>query len=151
MSNKKTGQHKVYKNTGAVVFGLIPARHNEKGFVEKAGAVLVEAAPAEGKGPNGLPKYNWDRKITFAIGVQDISNLLSENPKLNRLFHEHDKHPKILQFTPGEGKYAGTYMMNLSMGKGSDRATVGVPFDSGEWTVLVRLLVAALPKLIAWD
>ena len=44
----ENGQYKIYKSLGAAQFKLILPRRNEKGFIQKDGAVLVEVAPGIG-------------------------------------------------------------------------------------------------------
>ena len=55
-------------------------------------------------------------------------------------YHDNDGVGKKLTLNPGEGKYAGTYMMSLS--SGDDR--VSVPISAGEFQVLGRLFHCCL-------
>lgn len=156
--HKTSGTYAVFKGNGAAKFTLMRPRHGEprklrsgemaEGFVTKNGAVLLEAAPTAGKRPDGLPNVDWDRKITFAIGVPDVAQLL--DPKTEKLVHKTDTTTKTLAFQPGEGKYAGTYNMYLSAYEGNNRQNVHVPFSAGEFAVLQRLLVSALPAMLSW-
>lgn len=151
---KTSGIFAIYKGTGAAKFSIMwpqrgPARQlpngkQAEGFITKNGGVLLEAAPAIGKRPDGLPLYDWKQKITFGIGVPDITKLL--DPKTQKLIHKKGDLIKTLSFQPGEGKYAGTYKLFLS----ENKRNVFIPLDAGEFTALQRLLVGVMPKLMAW-
>lgn len=146
---EKTGSFNVYKSFGCAQFSLIPPRRNEKGWITNNGAVLVEAAP--GNGDKNNPSWDWNQKITFAIGVADICNLFDTvNPKASRLYHQHEGASKTLQFVPGEGKYEGTFMLNISESKNGDNKKITVPFTNGEYRVVMGLLTKATPSLIGW-
>jgi len=151
---KTSGVFSIFKGTGAAKFSIMwPQRGNPRtlkngkqaeGFITKNGGVLLEAAPAVGKRPDGLPLYDWEQKITFGIGVPDIVKLL--DPKTQKLIHQNGDVTKSLSFQPGAGKYAGTYKLFLS----ANGKSVFVPLDAGEFTALQRLLVGVMPKLMAW-
>lgn len=145
----RSGTYTVYKSLGAAQFSLIFPRFNSKGFVERDGAVFLEVAT--GNGSKDAPKWDWDTKISFALGVADIAALLDENKPNPRLIHDNNGVVKTLQFVPGNGKYEGTYILQISQGASSDKKSVSVPFTNGEFSVVMRLLVSALPKIIAWD
>lgn len=139
------GKLKFYKSTGAAQFTLVPPRRNRDGYVTKEGAILVEVAPGEGSDRN--PDWNWSKKISFAISVADIMALNCNDKDQSRLFHKHRETPKTLQFQPG---YNDTVLMNLAMGRGSDRNTVTVPLTGGEYEVIMKSLVAMVPNLLGW-
>lgn len=141
----RSGPLKFYKGLGAVQFTVLPPRWDDKGYMSKQGAILLEAAPSSGR-----QQWDWDQKITFAISITDICNLVDMDPAKRRIFHDHQDTPKVLEFQAGEGDYENTYMMNLSEGKGSGRRTVRVPFSSGEYQILMRLLVQVSPLMIGW-
>ena len=150
----RSGVLKIYKNTGAAQFSLIPCRRDEdRGFVTKEGAVLVEVAPCDGKDANGNIKALWDRKLKFAINIADLSNLMDTvNPKASRLFHKFQGNTKSLEFRPGQGKYEGTYMLTVQQGSKPNLETVAVPLTNGEYNMIMRLLIGvAAPKLIGWE
>jgi len=141
----RPGQLRFYKGKGAAQFGILPPRFNSRGYVEKDGAVLLEAAP--GIGTPRDPQWDWDQKITFAISIHDIAALADSDDKVNRVFHKHKDTPKTLQFTAGRGN---TMMMNLAEGSGSFRRTITVPFKEGEYILLMRMLMSIAPRLINW-
>jgi hypothetical protein len=151
---KTSGIYSVFKGTGAAKFSIMHPTRSEprqlrdsrmaEGFITKNGGVLLEAAPAVGKRDDGLPLYDWKQKITFGIGVQDITQLL--DPKTQKLIHKKNDLIKTLSFQPGTGNHAGTYKLFLNEGS----RKVFVPLTAGEFTALQRLLVGVLPKLIGW-
>jgi len=145
----RAGQLNFYKSKGAAQFSYLPPRYNDRGFVEKDGAILLEVAPGVGK-----QKWDWEQKISFAISIADITKIVGDFPEEGnlRLFHQHDKMPKAVEFAPGEGRYEGTWNMYISQGsnKLGNHRRVMVPLESGEFRLLVRLLVNMVPKLIGW-
>ena len=143
----RAGQLNFYKSKGAAQFSCLPPRYNDRGFVEKDGAILLEVAPGVGK-----QKWDWDQKISFAFSVADIAKILGDFDGSLRIFHQHDRMPKTVEFVPGEGKYAGTWNMFVAQGsnKNGNHHRVMVPLDAGEFALLVRLLTAMAPKLIGW-
>lgn len=146
----KTGVMKFYKAAGAAQFSLLSVDRDEKGYVSREGAVLVEVAPGDGNRDN--PTWDWDKKISFAISFADVCALLDDDPKKHRIFHNHKDSPKTLHFKPAtDPRWAGTFMLELTQGSKSDRNVVSVPISNGEFGAIMRMLVAALPKLIAWD
>jgi len=142
----KSGTYPVYKSLGAAQFSLMPPKGNDKGYLEREGAILLEVAPGDGNKDN--PQWDWskDKKITFAIGLPDIAIILDQTKESPRIVHDNKGVLKTLEFKAGTGKYEGTYMMCLSEGQ----KKVTVPFSNGEYQILIRLLVAAAPTLIHW-
>ena len=148
----RSGQLKIYKNSGAAQFSLIECRRDDRGFITKEGAVLVEVAKCNGKDSDGNIQANWGDKISFAINTADICNLMDEyNERAHRLFHNYRGTVKSLEFRPGQGKYEGTYMLQVNEG-GKDGKTITVPLTNGEYNMVMRLLIGcAAPKLIGWE
>lgn len=140
----ENGQYKIYKSLGAAQFKLILPRRNEKGFIQKDGAVLVEVAP--GIGTKNEPDWDWNKKIKFALGIPDLQ-LLIESDGTKRLTHDHDGSIKTFQFAEAtDPKYAGTYMLKVT--EGENRITV--PVSGGEFLLLMKMLVQVAPTLIGW-
>lgn len=151
MTNHKfPGTFSIYKKAGAAQFTLLNTRISEAGRIEKNGAVLLEVAEGSGE-----KSYNWNDKITFALGMSDLCQIFDNPDKPPRLVHSSpaSKAIKSLEFTPGEGKYVGTYMMKIGQKDPTSNSyqNVTVPIGSGEYTVLLRLLMAAAPKMIGWN
>jgi hypothetical protein len=151
------GTFKIYKGKGAAQFSPLNVKWstpNDRGqkWVTKDGAILLEAAPVVGKRDDGLPLCDWDQKITFALGVADVCQLIDPagNGKV-RLFHQSGEATKTLEFSQGDGKYAGTYRLVLSQKGGSGDRQVFVPLSGGEYQILMRLLVGSVPKMLGWE
>ena len=145
--NKKTdfpASFNIYKKSAAAQFTLLPPRRDDNGRVNKTGAVLLEMAPSQGE-----KSYDWKSKITFAFGINDLTQFFNDpsSPRWGSFYHDNDGTGKKLAISPGEGKYAGTFMMSLSSGD----SRVSVSLSSGEFQVLGRLFTAALPKMLGWS
>lgn len=161
-----SGEFAIYKGKGAAQFRLLPPikktiEGNRGPFerVEKNGAILLEAAPGLGKGDDGNLTYDWEKKISFAIGINDIAQIFNNPDAPPRLIHVPGGNPgrgapqgsvKTLEFVPGEGQYAGTYMLKLSLKEGDQFHGIQVPLTGGEWFILTRLMVGAVPQMLGW-
>lgn len=141
----RPGIFKLYKKKGAAAFALLPPKYDERGYMIKHGAVLLEVAPGIGK-----QQWDWDQKITFAISLADICLLVDRDPEKRRIFHEHNNKAKALNFQEGKGDWAGTFMMSLSEGKGENRKTFSVPLTNGEFQIIIRTLAQLVPLLLNW-
>jgi hypothetical protein len=136
--------YNVYKKTAAAQFTLLPPRRDENGRIQKTGAILLELAPSQGE-----KSYAWkNQKLTFAFGISDLTAFFDDpgSPKWGSFYHDNDGTGKKLSITPGEGKYAGTFMLSLSSGE----SRVTIALSGGEFQVLGRLFTAALPKMLGW-
>lgn len=142
-------QFKVYKKIGAAQFGLIRPRTDDNGRIEKDGAILLEVAKSKGE-----RSYDWSNKITFAIGMSDLTTLFGNPDEPKALIHTMpgSDTTKKLEFIPGEGKYQGTYRLSMSefSRDKSKNNSIMVPLDAGEYTVLLRLMLSAAPKFLGW-
>ena len=140
-----SGSYTIYKKSAAAQFSLMWPRRDDSGRIMKNGAVLVEVAQSIGE-----KKYDWKNKINFAFGMNDLNQFFGDPDNPGKFIHKTDAFTKILEFSPGEGRYEGTFMMRLSETT-SDKASVSVSLSSGEFTVLSRLFVSAIPKIIGWE
>jgi len=151
--NEKLGEFAIFKKKGAAKFKPMHLRRDDRGFVSKPGAILLEMAPSVGTREDGLPLYDWTKKITFAIGVPDIIKMLENGPK--ELTHQTSNASgditKKIKFVPGEGQYVGSWQMMGSTFTNTEKNNVFVPISAGEWIVLQRLLLGTIPKLIGWE
>lgn len=143
------GTFPIYKKIGAAQFTLLPPRRDDNGRIAKNGAVLLEVAKSAGD-----KKYNWSDKISFAIGLSDICNILENHVAPPRLVHSMPGSDivKSLEFQPGEGRYEGTYMLKLSENNKRDNVNkfVTVPIGAGEYQMMMRLLMHASPQIVGW-
>lgn len=148
---KYPGTFTIYKKLGAAQFTLLTPRVNENNHrIEKNGAVLLEAATGVGD-----KKYEWSNKISFALGMSDLCSIFDNPDEPQKLVHSMpgSNLVKTLEFQPGEGRYSGTYMMKLGETDKNtkDSKLITVPIGGGEYTVLLRLLMAAAPSMIGWQ
>ena len=148
--------YEIFKSKGCAKFSPIPPRIESNGevlSVSKKGAILLEVASV--KMANGQPikvggnlSYDWENKISFAIGIADITRLLDDQPKL---IHDMDGIIKTLQFTPGTERFEGTYLLHINeKGNDGNRKSASVPFSGGEYALLMRLLVESASQLLGW-
>lgn len=133
----------IYKKTAAAQFTLLKPRRDENGRIQKPGAILLEMAPSKGE-----KSYDWNQKIYFAFGLSDLTQFFDDpnNQKWGSFFHKNGEINKKLVISHGEGRYEGTYTMNLY----SEDKRIMVSLTGGEFTVLTKLFASALPKLIGW-
>lgn len=150
MANVRSGTFEIFKKGGATKMSLMPPARNESGYISKNGAILVEAAPSEGiRESDGLPNINWKRKISFALGQNDIAQLLG-NPEVS-LVHTKDGVTKNLKFIAGKDNYAGTYLLNMNQREdGQPELKASVAFSAGEFAAFGLLLKSAFPVIIGW-
>lgn len=132
----------VYKKSAAAQFSLILPRRNEKGRIEKEGAVLIEVTKASGE-----KQYDWSKKITFAIGMGDLCQFFDNPDNPPKFIHKLEEITKTLEFKQGEAQYAGTYMLSLSDGQNK----TSVPISGGEYAIVQKLFATAITKIIGWD
>lgn len=147
--SKYPSQYKIYKKVGAAQFGFIRPREDSNGRIEKDGAILLEVAKSKGE-----KSYDWSNKISFAIGMSDLTAIFESPDSPRSLIHTMpgSNVTKKLEFQPGEGRYAGTYRMMVSefSKDKSVSKSVMVPISSGEYTVLLRLFMSTAPKFLGW-
>ena len=150
----QAGNFEVFHGKGVVKFSIMLPQRDEDGFVSKPGAILVDAAPTTGrKRPDGLPEYDWSRKVTFSLAPADIGQLVDPS-KDGDIFLTHKdqrKDPpefhKTFAFKPPTGNY-NTH--NLYISDKINGIEVFVPFTPGQLMQLQRLLLGAMPLLIGW-
>lgn len=149
MSSRYNGQFQVYKKQGALQASLIP--YNTTSY--KGGAILIEMAQCtdyESK------KYNWAQKVNFALGINDLAQIFDgthpSRPREFSLLHVppggERTDTKKMTFLPGEGNYAGTWLIKL---KGSDGKFVQVPLSYGEMRIFQIILESCTPAIAGFD
>lgn len=142
------GQYQVYKSTGAVQVRLIPYKDY------KNGAIYLEATKSTGKGSNGLPNYDWDSKIKFAMGPNDIATLFEaidkgkSNFKLIHKINGKEGEGKVLTFTAGQGQYKGSWMLSFVDRDNDNSCTV--PMSAGEWRIFLEIIRQSLLTIVGW-
>lgn len=141
-----TGSFTIYKGKGAAQFSLIRPTRDEKGRVTRNGAVFLEAAPS-----NGKQSWDWEQKITFAIGLPDICTIMDNPDSPKKLYHEKDGHVKTIEFLPGSDNWKGTFLLNLYEKDGDISKKVSVPVSGGEYAVLLRMMLSVAPLMVGWE
>lgn len=141
-----------YKGIGAAQFNPIAPKLDERGYVVKDGAVMLDMAP----GIKGKDKeWDWSQKIVFAIGIADLAKLMDGTKESFSLVHDNNGVIKTLRLVPGDPekniKYLGTYMLSLSEVNGDIKRDVRVSLDNGEYVLLMRMLAAIAPSLLGWN
>jgi hypothetical protein len=144
----KPGIFRIYKSLGAAQFTLVKPQYDERGYVNRDGSIMLNVAP--GNRDKNNPEWDWSKVIKFAISVQDICNLVDQDSRKHRVFHQHGETSKTLEFQPGQGSYAGTYMLNLTATQDQNKQQVSVPLTNGEHAILMRMLVASCSSLLGW-
>lgn len=145
---KYAAPYKIYKKNAAAQFVTIKPRIDD-GKITKEGAILLEVAKSIGE-----KKFDWQNKISFAIGIQDLKQLFEnvENPP--RLIHQtpNSTLTKSLEFQPGQGRYEGTFMLKLAQKNSSNNESnmVAVPLSSGEKDMLFRMMDKYSLYMLGW-
>lgn len=140
----------IFKGQAAAKFSLLPPRFNEKGWVDKTGGVLIEAAKVCGTdGQNKL--YDWkENKLVLSLGVPDICYLL-ENPETQKIVHEYNGKTKSVSFKEStDDRFPGSWMMSIREKDAEGTKQVSVPLTGGEFAAFGLLIKAALPKILNW-
>jgi hypothetical protein len=173
-------QKAIYKgikgSNGALQFNLQPAHRfcttcKKKDYTEdptcgvcknkittREGAVFVEVASTTG--PN---VYDWENKIVFALSDVDIGKILWGVKHKNKdgvfstsLMHDpgaktasFGKVKKYMSIDSPDGPQAGC-IIRMTEQSGDQKKTHTVPVSGDELVVLVTLLTAAIPRMLAW-
>lgn len=149
---RRSGQYTLYKKIGAAQFSLIGPTYSDEGFVKRDGCVFLEMAPGI---PGQEKSWNWAQKITFGIGIADIALFMDSDSGYVKLTHDAgtdtESNIKNLELKPGEGKYAGTFMLSLYQKQGEETRKASVGVSAGEYQVLMRLLSTAIPVILGWQ
>jgi hypothetical protein len=145
----KPGQWGIYKKSAAAQLSLILPTYNDKGWLVKAGGVLMEATKSVGKDDNGNILYDWTQKVTLLLAMNDIA-LLYGNIEA-KIVHEYQNSVKNFSLKPGTGDYTGTWQMMFYVkdSEGGIKNAV-VPMTAGEFEVFGRLLDRAAIKSLGW-
>lgn len=119
--------------------------------VTREGSILVEMAPFKEEKDGNL-YYDWSKKVSFALGVPDITKIADKAGEKFSLVHDTDSGMKVMFFTPGEGKYEGTMNLSLSHKQGdAEVAKASIAMSAGEFSIFTRMLYDAVPVLLGWN
>jgi len=134
---------------GCFQFTLSPAYR--PGARKEEGAVFIEAAPTIGQN-----KYDWDNKIIFALGVNDIGTILTGFRTGGfSIYHDPDaqteqRNTRGKRLELEAGQQPGTFFLRLSEKSGDNVKKVNISLQPSEARILVTLLEAAIPRILAW-
>jgi len=160
MAVTRPAQYAIYKGVGGK-WGAVQFNPKYPQNDDDRPAVFLEATSA--KGPN---LYDWEQKIIFALGVNDLSQILhfirtgvKPGGEKNSLHLLHDPNAKSnragsitksLTLDSPNGTVAGC-MLTLTEKKGDDIKSHKVPVSGHELQALSLLIQTAIPKLLSWD
>jgi hypothetical protein len=130
-----------------------PIFDNKDGWTAREGAVFFEMAAT-----TAPDVYGWDKKIIFALSVNDMSQLLVglRTGAEVKLMHDpgagsdsKGQVSKYLTFTSPKGLVAGG-LLSLSQSSGDDKRNYTVPLSGAEVVALGELLRVALTRALGW-
>lgn len=159
---KRPIKYELYKTKGAFQFKLVPAytiKDKKTNKPKEKGYVFIDAAPATGERQYGF--QDDSKKITFALGVADIGLILAgfKAGKFN-LVHDpqaqtenQGKITKQLSMWKGNNDNDGlpTYFIKITESSNGVKKEVSIPLKTAETEILLRLLSAAISKILYWD
>jgi len=130
-------------------------------YVEKEGAVFIEAAPPD---PNTEGKLDWKgKKIVFALGDKDIAAIVNalttgrvdKNGNLVNITHttgsEDSPIVKYFKIRPGKDSPTGEPTYGMEVADMSTKNKVSVFVGAVDLTRLRLLLASAMPRILGWD
>lgn len=145
-------KYTIHKKIGAAQFSLLEPTYKDDGYIERTGCVLLEMAPGQPKGDDVI--YLWDQKISFALALPDIQLMVEKSGEICKIVHVQEKNgqeiTKTFKLTPGQEKYAGTYMMELQQKAGDQSLVCKTALGGGEYDVLMNLLLRTVPVILGW-
>lgn len=146
----------IYKGVGGKFgcfqFKLAPAYDNPNRPDRLEGGVFIEAAPAI-----GANKYDWGKKIIFALSPSDIGKILHDGLRGGDLSIFHDPGAKShranvtkksLKIVKGQ---KGGFFWALREETAGAEKNVNIPVSNDEATIIAELLKAAVPKILGWN
>lgn len=169
---RASGFAKFYKGMGALQLMYMPPKYIkidtkdgfEKYVLKREGAILLEAAPSEGRGKDR--SWSWDKKVKFAVNFADIPNLLmtlddsDPNNQVKRLrgpadgsirsYHKDQTTGlgKTLEIKKGNRPY--TWFVCISEQTKGGWNNVTVELDDGEHRMLLNLITGLQNKLVGF-
>lgn len=126
----------------------------KEGWKQREGAVFIEAASTTGKNV-----YDWENKITFACSVNDMGKIalaLTTGEALDIMHDPGAKTPregqvqKHVKLYSKQGPMTGGAILTVSEIVNKQSKEHKIPLSADECLVLRSLLIAAIPKALAW-
>lgn len=148
-------QFQIVKKSAALQISYIPITVKDTEYgkqVEKEGAVYLQFAKATGeRNDGGHNTYDWKSKIVFALGMNDIFQLIglynsivygwsdrTQRQSLN-LIHvppgASEENVKKLSIQSGVDRYFGTYMFSMKNEAGD---TINISLTAGEMDIFIN-------------
>jgi hypothetical protein len=148
-------QFQIVKKAAALQISYIPVTTKDTEYgkqVDKDGAVYLQFAKSTGtKNDGGHNTFDWKNKIVFAVGMNDIFQLLSfyngivygwsdvsQRQTLN-LIHvppgASEDNVKKLTIQSGVDKYLGTYMLTMRNEAGD---SINLSMTAGEMDIFIN-------------
>ena len=148
-------QFQIVKKAAALQISYIPVTTKDTEYgkqVDKDGAVYLQFAKSTGtKNDGGHNTFDWKNKIVFAVGINDIYQLLSfyngiiygwsdvtQRQTLN-LIHvppgASEDNVKKLTIQSGVEKYLGTYMLTMRNEAGD---SINLSMTAGEMDIFIN-------------
>jgi hypothetical protein len=156
-----SGSFEIYKSKGAMKFYFAQPRIKKIGqnksfgnvvgdryTVDRTGSIIIDCCPSiPPKNRGDLPVTQWDKKITFSLGVNDIVAIIGYRKLLDRLILEYgnvsdavqafssDKYPKTSlslthKYTPRDQSEELTKRLNVRPGVDKYEGTYQVSMSS---------------------
>jgi hypothetical protein len=143
----------IVKGKAALQLSIIPVTLNDRGYVDKDGGVFLQfASILPNKSPSGHNLYDWQNKITFSLGMNDIFTIVGFYDSLMfgyldrdiqnsiKLVHvppgQDETQVKRLEVRNGTAQYAGTFTLNMRSPAGQ---SIVVPMSMGEMSIFINL------------
>lgn len=127
----------------------------QEGWKLREGAVFLEATS-----PSGKNSYDWDQKVNIALSITDMSKLvlgLTTGRKVE-ILHDPGMRTqaqgaviKRLGLESPKGIQEGGAILTASQTIGQDTVRHTVPLSPDECLAMRTLLMAAIPRALAWD
>ena len=128
--------------------------NKDTGWQAREGSVFLEMASASGKN-----QYDWNNKITFALSVADMSEIIYflTTDKETKIMHDPGAKTekqgsvhKYLNFTSPEGVIEKGCLVQLTMVEGDKKTSHMVPLSPDECIAMRFLLQAGIARALNW-
>ena len=159
-ARKSGGRYNIYKKGAAVQFSLSKGyRDPDNNSIVNAGVVWMEIAPASGeKNDNGNRIYDWEHKITMALGITDIETILyypthggnsKREEETTQIIHENPRNGAYSSIKIQPGQQSG-WKLSVNKKLGDDNVGQFIYLSDSEFYVLRSLLGSAIPHVVGW-
>lgn len=140
---------KFHKKTAELQAKISFPEANEKGSVEKKGALFFELAKAIPGDADG--RMDWSNKIIMKIGLNDIGQILyglRTKQEEIKCFHQNDRGSSTLIIKPGRD---GSYQLAMFKKVGEQSFNGSLYLSGQDMIILCNILEASITKTIGWS